>query len=166
MTDACCEIPRHGKVKLSEENQINPNCPRCTNKGQAVELVTLRHHIKPPVNLEVTDGSYLFCRTPTCPVVYFSNKEDRIFEKKDVRYRIGLKEIEAPHDVCYCFGFTREMIEQDMRERGKTDIPAKISAEVKAGNCACEIKNPQGHCCLGNVQKAMQNLQKATTPKF
>jgi hypothetical protein len=28
---------------------------------------------------------------------------------------------------------------------------------VKAGNCACEVKNPSGKCCLGDVMRAAKD---------
>jgi hypothetical protein len=27
----------------------------------------------------------------------------------------------------------------------------EIAREIKAGNCACDIKNPKGECCLGDI---------------
>jgi hypothetical protein len=27
-----------------------------------------------------------------------------------------------------------------------------IKAGIKAGQCACDLRNPQGTCCLGNVR--------------
>ena len=32
-------------------------------------------------------------------------------------------------------------------------IPGQIRAHQLAGRCACEIHNPQGACCLGNVTR-------------
>jgi hypothetical protein len=29
--------------------------------------------------------------------------------------------------------------------------------EVKAGNCACEMKNPSGKCCLGDVTRTVRD---------
>jgi hypothetical protein len=40
---------------------------------------------------------------------------------------------------------------EEILDTGKCTSPQWITAEVKAGNCACEIRNPQGFCCLGNV---------------
>ena len=100
---------------------------------------------------------FRFCRTATCKVVYFHSVGDRL-EKKDVRVRVGLKEIEDPVPVCYCFGFTEAMVREEIRETGRCTIPERITAEIKAGRCACEIRNPQGSCCLGNVNAAVKRL--------
>ena len=46
--------------------------------------------------------------------------------------------------VCYCFGYTREAIEQDFIQNGRSLILERIAAEKKAGGCDCAHKNPQG----------------------
>jgi len=159
MADECCEVPNTSEKK--QKSATVSLCPRCEKKGLPVDILTLRHQLKPPRNFEINESAYFFCRTHDCPVVYFSADGKRVFEKNDLRLRVGVKETSAPHDLCYCFGFTKEMIEEDIQKNGKTDIPLKISTEVKAGNCACEYKNPKGSCCLGDIQSAIQHA-KAT----
>jgi len=111
----------------------------------------------------VDKPGFRFCRTATCKVVYFHADGDRL-EKKDVRLRVGLKESEDPVPICYCFGFTKAMVGKEIRETGRCAIPERIAAEIKAGRCACEIRNPQGSCCLGNVSIAVKKAMKATQP--
>ena len=53
------------------------------------------------------------------------------------------------------------MVREEIRATGKCTIPKNITAEMKAGNCACEIRNPQGSCCLGNVTAAIKRVMKA-----
>jgi hypothetical protein len=57
-------------------------------------------------------------------------------------------------------GFTigelaRRCTETDIRrENAKTarsTASAEIAEHVKAHRCACELRNPQGSCCLGNI---------------
>jgi len=99
--------------------------------------------------------TFSFCRTPDCEAVYFS--EQAMFEKSDLKIRIGIKEKEDPIPVCYCFDYTRADIYQEIEKFGKTEIPERIKAEVQAGFCACEVKNPAGKCCLGNVSEVIQD---------
>jgi hypothetical protein len=134
-------------------------CPACVKEGQRVEILTLKHHVKPEFLDTVERGAFNFCRTPTCDVVYF-NADGIVLRKPDVRTRIGLKETEDPVSICYCFGWTEKMAEDEIRATGKCTIPQRITAEVKAGNCACEIRNPQGSCCLGNVNAAVKRAQQ------
>lgn len=46
--------------------------------------------------------------------------------------------------ICYCFNYTAEDIEQDVRARGRSTIMEKIAAEKRMGNCQCGVKNPKG----------------------
>jgi cation transport ATPase len=46
--------------------------------------------------------------------------------------------------VCYCFGFTKQDIEQDLVKNGRSLIMEKIMAEKKTGGCDCKNLNPKG----------------------
>jgi hypothetical protein len=39
----------------------------------------------------------------------------------------------------------------------KVDLITVKAIVNKAGHCACELKNPQGSCCLGNVTAAVRS---------
>ncbi len=80
--------------------------------------------------------------------------------KADLRVRVGLKETADPVPVCYCFGFTEGMLLEEIQTIGHSSIPQRIAAEIKADNCACEVRNPQGSCCLGNVKAAVKRAQR------
>ena len=104
-------------------------------------------------------------------MVYFHPDGEQQLKKGDVRVRVGLKESEDPMPICYCFGFTEAMAREEIRATGKCTIPRRIAAEIKAGNCACEIRNPQGSCCLGNAttsrrQTAAQSMSLPTKPRW
>ncbi len=101
------------------------------------------------------EAEYRFCGTPGCEVVYYGPEGNGVFRVNDLRVRVGQKVKELSTPLCDCFDFTVEDIEAEIRRSGKTTIPERIRAEVKAGNCACEVKNPQGTCCLGNVGRAV-----------
>lgn len=88
---------------------------------------------------------------------YFSDRE--MFQKTDIKVRVGIKEVDDPIPLCYCFGYTRENVRTDIEGRGSTEIPDRIKAEIQGGFCAGEVKNPSGDCCLGNGMKAIQDVQ-------
>jgi len=46
--------------------------------------------------------------------------------------------------VCYCFGFSKQDIEQDLVENGRSLIMEKIMTEKKTGGCDCKNFNPKG----------------------
>jgi len=130
-------------------------CPLCGKKGKAVSLLTVKSLVKD--HTRVAPGAYLFCRTPDCEAVYFS--PEAVFRKADLKVRAGVKETEDPVPLCYCFDYTRADVRRDIEETGATDILERIKAEVKAGYCACEVKNPSGDCCLGDITRAIQDAK-------
>ena len=46
--------------------------------------------------------------------------------------------------VCYCFEYTRQDIEDDVRQNGRSLILEKILEAKKLGTCQCATKNPKG----------------------
>jgi bacterioferritin-associated ferredoxin len=86
-------------------------------------------------------------------VVYYSSDGIQIL-KQQLRVRVGLKETDDPILLCYCFGVTERMIREEIRQTGRSTASARLRAEVKAGACRCEVENPSGRCCLGEVIQA------------
>ena len=103
--------------------------------------------------------NYRFCPAPDCDVVYFDRTASSVFRKHDLVVRVGRKESEDPIPVCYCFDFTMADLRRDIAAGGETEIPETITAEIAAGRCACEVKNPEGSCCLGNVWSAIKRMR-------
>lgn len=151
MTEECCPKPEE------KEKPRLASCPECGEKGKQVSRITLGALLKPFARKRMPPSdTFLFCRTQECPVVYFSG-EMPPFHTDDLTVRVFQKVKEEPRPVCYCFGYAVQAIVEDVvRNNGKTNIPAEITAQVKAGNCFCEITNPQGSCCLSNVSQAVK----------
>lgn len=160
----CCSTSAPVASPKTQTAKPKFNCPRCGQPGQFVPTQTLKHQVNPEHLETVAAGAFNFCRTATCEAVYF-NGNGIVLTKADVRQRIGLKETQDPAPICYCFGFTEAMAGEEIRATGKCTIPQRITAEVKAGNCACEIRNPLGSCCLGNVQAAVKRAMKEAAAK-
>ena len=128
-------------------------CPHCDREGQPVDRTTIDALLKPESLSQVNGSEYAFCETPHCPVVYYAADGTQL-TKEHVRVRVGLKETEDPVPVCYCFGVTERMIREETRRTERSSASARIRAEVKARNCRCEVENPSGRCCLGEVLQA------------
>lgn len=95
-----------------------------------------------------------FCGTLGCPAVYFDNSVPVVFEEAFVTVTVHAKHPEdGSVPVCYCFGHTPETIRHELASTGRSNASKTIAAEVKAGHCACEVKNPNGTCCLGEVTR-------------
>ena len=128
-------------------------CPGCGVHGREVSDETIAAILDPQHARIVLSEPRNFCRNPTCPVVYYG--EHHRVDKGNVPVRVGLKENEDPVPLCYCFGFTRADVWNEIAHTGSTTIPARIADEVRAGHCACTTKNPSGICCLGEVNRAV-----------
>lgn len=161
----CCSIKSAGEISSATAAQAVVPCPKCGQPGKLVETKTLKHMVQPRHFERVNRPGFRFCRSADCDVVYF-HPDGECFHKSDVRVRVGLKETADPVPLCYCFGFTEAMAVEEIRATGKCTIPQRITAEVKAGNCACEIRNPQGSCCLGNVTAAVKKALERVTPEL
>lgn len=134
-------------------------CPVSTTTGLKVDLITLKALLTGDGLRRLDGEAYRFCPAADCDVVYFDNAAGSVFRRNDLTVRIGQKESEDSATICYCFGYTTGDVRRDFATVGMTEIPAIITAEVKAGHCACEVKNPQGSCCLGNVSKAVRRVR-------
>lgn len=152
MSDSCCEF--HPPTICGPAK-----CPACGALGKTVQRITLGALLKPEARPRIpSQEEFCFCRTPVCAVVYFRPGEI-LFRKEDLSVKIGLKEPTDPSaPVCYCFGWTPEKIRAEVQATGKSTVVDQIKAQVKAGNCTCEVTNPQGSCCLGNVSAVVKML--------
>lgn len=134
-------------------------CPVSATTGLKVDLITLKALLTGEGLRRLDGEAYRFCPAAACDVVYFDNAVGSAFRRKDLIVRIGQKEREDSAPICYCFGYTTGDVRCDFAKFGTTEIPAIITAQVKSGHCACEVKNPQGSCCLGNISKAVRRVQ-------
>jgi hypothetical protein len=95
-----------------------------------------------------------FCATAGCPTVYFDNAVQVRFDERLLAVRVGAKHPEDPDAlVCYCFDLTAAAIRRRLETARGDAASADVARELKAGRCACEVKNPKGACCLGDVTR-------------
>ncbi len=135
-------------------------CPRCGAVGRPVADETILAILKPGHADNLLSVERRFCKTASCAVLYYG-ADGHLTEKEAAKVRVGIKETDDPVPLCYCFGFDRADVRRQVAELGGSDIPGRIAAEVKAGRCSCEAKNPSGQCCLGEVNKAVKEAMEA-----
>ena len=137
-------------------------CPANGARSKQVDMLTVKSLVR-QLPLGMPNSQYYFCEAQECDVVYFTlDSQAPIFRRGDLLVRVGAKTNTDPILVCYCFGFSRKDIEGEIAETGRATVAERISAEVKAGNCACEVKNPSGKCCLGDI---MLTTKEAKRPR-
>jgi hypothetical protein len=136
-------------------------CPANGARSKQVDMITVRSLVRYlPLSMPATQ--YYLCAARGCDVVYFAlDPQAPIFRRGDLLVRVGAKEESDSIPVCYCFGFTRKDIENELAATGRSTVAERISAEVKRRNCACEVKNPSGKCCLGGVMRIVRDRMRA-----
>jgi hypothetical protein len=167
MTDSRCCPPQAGNAvcELPAQNFQRPTratnaCPVCREKGKPVQRQTVKALLSVSLR-EVQGVEYLFCKTQTCPVVYFSPDGEQTFTAEQVRERVYQKEPDAEEVfVCYCFRHTVGDIRAASSET-RAAIVDDINTGINAEQCACDLRNPQGSCCLGNVRGLIKRLEKS-----
>ena len=135
-------------------------CPLCEKSGKRVLTFTVRSLLKSQLLPAVRGDRYSFCANSDCPVIYYERTPNSIFQKQDLKIRVGLKEKEEPKTLCYCFGHTLEGIRAEIWKKGKSNAFDEISERIGAGLCHCEDANPEGRCCLGRVADAVREELK------
>ena len=86
--------------------------------------------------------------------MYFGDGD--VFYREDVVVPVYQKEPAGTRTVCYCFAETEGDIRREVEQTGRSTAFDRITALVKMQRCACEVRNPQGSCCLGNVSSAIE----------
>ena len=132
-------------------------CPKCNTKGHNIDNATIKCVISVSLH-RVKATRHYFCTNENCAVVYFAEDGSETFYTADLRERVYQKE---PHTddvlVCYCFFHTLDDIRADAKTNGKSAIVNDIKYGIQQGHCACDWRNPQGSCCLGNVLQIVKN---------
>lgn len=164
---SCCSLPVDEKgflIEIPVEEVTTPKrdentCPECGQKGKPVNTATVKAQLSVSLR-QIGQTSYLFCRTSACSVVYFSSDGEQTFKVEEVREQVYQKEPET-NDVfvCYCFRHTVGEFHTASPEE-RASILDDINAGIKAGQCACDLRNPQGSCCLGNVREVTKHAEK------
>jgi len=159
--ESCCSttVPKsNGHDCCSPQPQGKMPCPSCEEKTKGVLAKTLKHLLADGAKskLDSLEGFH-YCKTPSCSIVYFRN--DTVLTQKDVSVIVGLKEGATPATVCYCFGWTKEKIRAQLQEKGETNALEDIKVKMQDPGCSCEILNPSGGCCLGDVGKVIREIE-------
>ena len=127
-------------------------CPSSGTPGKSGKLITVKALLSAAALGRIDAlANYYFCDSADCQTVYFS--ADSSFSTSDLNTRVYRKDSAAEVLVCYCFGHTKADLEND------PNLEAVIRDHTRANRCACEVRNPQGACCLGNVRAILTSQE-------
>lgn len=146
MSDCCSN--QENESKSCEKNSLprKYNCPVNEQLYVEVERKTVLQHIKSPWEKSLHEDKYYFCDDPNCDVVYFG-LNGSLINKSELRTVVGKKESDENALVCYCFGVSKYLAAKF------PDIKTFVTQQTKEHNCACDVRNPSGRCCLKDFPK-------------
>lgn len=143
--------------EMKTESDVG-NCAVCNSKGKKVQLITLKSLLIPST-LETlnAEANHYFCSTKDCNVVYFDTN-NKMYLTSDLKVPVHQKDESSLTPICYCFDWTKDKIKEYVKI-GLISKPVEhIRENIKENRCGCEINNPQGSCCLGNVTTYIKEL--------
>jgi hypothetical protein len=153
MSDCC--TPQSTSVRPSGTK----SCPTSGTNGKRVGLITLKSLLTPDALARLdANAHYFFCPDTACDTVYFSSTGS--YQWQQVKVPVFQKDAGESVPACYCFGWTRAALGEAVADGEGEGVPASITQHVKDGRCGCEVNNPQGSCCLGNVRKLLAELSR------
>ena len=138
----CCDSKIGRETKTSKLD-----CPQCGEKCLTVLKKTVLQHLNQPWIHELSSQQFYYCRTSDCDVVYYSKDGEVIYNKSELRTRIGIKEKLKDALICFCFGVSRSEAASD------ENIKNFVIKQTKDSMCSCETSNPSGRCCLKDFPK-------------
>lgn len=138
-----------------------PRCPASDAKGVPVSLDTVKALLTERALSRLAPVEHRFCPDPSCEVVYF-DAQGACFDRRDVRVAVWQKEAAGDRVICYCFGETEAVIRDEIRTVGRSAAIDRVREHIAAKRCACEVRNPRGACCLGDLIAAVERIEAKT----
>ena len=139
-------------------------CPTNGRFGQPVGKQTIKSLLARSLTLISPTQAYRFCPAPDCATVYYRADGQQVFGEDDLRERVYQKHIESDEVlICFCFQHSVGQIRAEIEQTGTTTVVDYIMAGISAGQCACDVRNPQGNCCLGQVRGLVQHLMMSAS---
>jgi hypothetical protein len=149
MSSCCCP----GKI----DEVSTSRCPVSGSPGAAVDRLTIKALLTESALQRLRPGEYRFCPDASCEVVYFGAEGDR-FTTGDVRVPVWQKLPYGGRPICYCFGESEASIRSELESAGRSAAIERVREHISAERCACEVRNPRGACCLGDVTAAVKRV--------
>ena len=132
-----------------------PACPACSVPAAVVEAQTVKALLIEVALARFEIDAYYFCAAPGCDVVYFGLGGGR-FSRSDLRVPVWQKESAGARTICYCFGENEAAIRHELESQGVSHAVVRVREHIAARRCACDIRNPRGTCCLGDLTSAVR----------
>jgi hypothetical protein len=132
-------------------------CPVSNGRGVPVSDLTVKALLTDRALCRLESAPLRFCPDPHCRVVYF-DAAGRCFLTTEIRVPVWQKEPCGDRPICYCFGESEASIRGEIATSGRSMAVDRVRGHIDAGRCACEVRNPRGACCLGDLIAAVRRV--------
>jgi hypothetical protein len=134
-------------------------CPTCQQAAGRVEATTVKALLTPGALARLNLAGFYFCASGTCDTVYFSDA-GQVFRTVDVAVGVWQKQPDSERTFCYCFGESAAAMRSELESSGRIAAIERVRHHIAERRCACEIRNPRGVCCLGDLTAAVRLLER------
>ena len=118
-------------------------CPACGTQGSPIAVRT----VVAVTSCALPQRQTLFvCKTRECRLVYFGADGWQV----PVAALRQVPSWKGGDVLCFCFGHRADEGESDGAVAALVET---IEARVRAGDCACDLRNPSGRCCLAEIRR-------------
>ncbi|MDD5410372.1 MAG: hypothetical protein PHF31_03010 [Methylobacter sp.] len=131
----------------SSSKTTSQHCAQCGTACKSVKIRTVYHQVRFPENQGITSDNYFFCPSKECSTGYFS-KAGIIIPSQQLRSHQEIQE----DKLCYCFDIYAADYLNALRANTAELIKDFVIERTISGDCACEIRNPAGQCCLAKFK--------------
>ncbi len=152
-----CEMPQCSCDASADTSASTFACSACRTKGSLVEELTVKALLSDTALQRFEPGAHRFCPDASCDVVYF-DAAGRTFTTTDLRVPVWQKQPPGARTICYCFGENETEIRAEIEQTGRSRAPERVRTHIDAGRCACEVRNPKGACCLGDITQTVKRV--------
>ncbi len=143
MSDCCSKSNK--KISLS--------CPQCESDCRPVTMRTVYQQVRFPENQQIAKDNFYYCSSRECPTAYFS--ESGYSTSKS---RLISQQAFQNDTLCYCFDITAEDYQSALQSHHADAIKGFVIQRTKLVDCACEIRNPAGLCCLAKFKQLEKDI--------
>jgi len=128
-----------------------------------VDLQTVKALLTEHALRRLEAAVFYFCARADCDHVYMA-ADGQVFTTADLRVPVWQKQLFGERQVCYCFGENEADIRRELEASGTSAAVERVRRHIGAKRCACDIRNPRGACCLGDVTAAVKRVQASLEP--
>jgi len=132
-------------------------CPSCRQPAPRVEATTVKALLTPGALARLQLAGFYFCPSEGCDTVYFSDA-GQVFQLADVIVQVWHKQPVGDRTFCYCFGENETAMQAELESSGRIAAIERVRHHIAERRCACDIRNPRGVCCLGDLSAAVREL--------